>query len=62
MSATLLDRPIAENPPATIPAPSTLPERDDQPAARTCPVCGSGATFQTMDGRWGCTQCGATWA
>jgi hypothetical protein len=25
-------------------------------------VCGSGATYQTSDGRWGCTQCGSTWA
>ncbi|WBP87617.1 eL43 family ribosomal protein [Kitasatospora cathayae] len=42
--------------------PSTLLERADEPSARACPVCGSGATYQTMDGRWGCTACGSTWA
>lgn len=69
MSATLLlDRPNAhaqatsENLLPTPPATSTLLERDHEPSARTCPVCGSGATYQTMDGRWGCTSCGSTWA
>ncbi|MFJ9948104.1 hypothetical protein [Kitasatospora sp. NPDC091207] len=67
MSAILLDKPsteaqLAEKQPATTPAPSTLLKRVDEASARTCPVCGSGATYQTMDGRWGCTQCGATWA
>jgi len=39
-----------------------VPEQDHTPSARSCPVCGSGATYQTSDGRWGCTQCGSTWA
>ncbi|MGV9263455.1 transposase [Kitasatospora sp. NPDC003701] len=67
MSAIPLDKPRtgarpAEKHPATTPAASTLLERAREPDARTCPVCGSGATYQTMDGRWGCTSCGSTWA
>ncbi|WP_406204577.1 hypothetical protein OH807_29080 [Kitasatospora sp. NBC_01560] len=62
MSAILLDQPITEFQPVADPTPSTLLERADEPAARACPVCGSGATYQTMEGRWGCTSCGATWA
>lgn len=37
-------------------------EQDNAPACRSCPVCGSSSTYQTMDGRWGCLQCGSTWA
>jgi ribosomal protein S27AE len=37
-------------------------EHDHTPSARSCPMCGSSATYQTPDGRWGCTQCGSTWA
>lgn len=69
MSATLLlyrpnaqSQPITQTPPPASPTTSTLLERDHEPSARTCPVCGSGATYQTMDGRWGCTSCGSTWA
>ncbi|WP_031073533.1 hypothetical protein [Streptomyces sp. NRRL WC-3742] len=62
MITILLDKPVAETEPIAAPAPSTLLERADQPSARTCPVCGSGATYQTIDGRWGCTACGSTWA
>ncbi|MFF7989855.1 hypothetical protein ACFZDG_08720 [Kitasatospora xanthocidica] len=62
MSSVLLDKPVTETEPATTPTPSTLLERADEPSARACPVCGSGATYQTMDGRWGCTACGSTWA
>ncbi|MFJ4192350.1 hypothetical protein [Kitasatospora sp. NPDC089509] len=62
MSSVLLDKSDSETAPTTAPAPSTLLERADQPSARTCPVCGSGATYQTIDGRWGCTACGSTWA
>ncbi|MEV7941070.1 hypothetical protein AB0O82_33695 [Kitasatospora sp. NPDC088264] len=62
MSSVLLDKPVTETEPATAPTPSTLLERADEPSARACPVCGSSATHQTMDGRWGCTACGSTWA
>jgi ribosomal protein S27AE len=37
-------------------------QQDDDPACRACPVCGSSNTYQTMEGRWGCLQCGSTWA
>lgn len=49
---------------ATEPEPAILilPDEDDGPACRICPVCGSSSTYQTMDGRWGCTQCGSSWA
>ncbi|AUY52426.1 hypothetical protein [Streptomyces sp. CB01881] len=68
MSAILLDKPsteaqsVTEIQPIATPAPSTLPGWPGRPPARTCPVCGSGSTYQTMDGRWGCTSCGSTWA
>ncbi|WP_405007775.1 hypothetical protein OHV13_30240 [Kitasatospora purpeofusca] len=62
MSTVLLDKPVAEIRPTSAPVPSTLPERDREAGARACPVCGSGSTYQMMDGRWGCTQCGSTWS
>ncbi|MEV7600518.1 hypothetical protein AB0O91_24415 [Kitasatospora sp. NPDC089797] len=62
MSSSLLDEPVTEIEPTTAPTPSTLLSRSDEPSARACPVCGSGATYQTLEGRWGCTTCGATWA
>jgi ribosomal protein L37AE/L43A len=37
-------------------------DEDTEPRDGACPACGSSATYQTMDGRWGCTQCGSTWA
>ncbi|MFE5581182.1 hypothetical protein [Kitasatospora sp. NPDC056531] len=62
MSAILLSESIVETRSCDTLAPSTLLERDDEPSARACPVCGSSATYQTMNGRWGCTVCVATWA
>lgn len=62
MTTVLLDKPVTEIEPTTTSTPSTLLERVYEPSAHTCPVCGSGATYQTMDGRWGCTTCGSTWA
>ncbi|MFI6153563.1 hypothetical protein ACIBCA_12785 [Kitasatospora sp. NPDC051170] len=59
---TMIDKPVTATEPTATPAPSTLLERADEPSARACPVCGSGATYQTIDGRWGCTTCGSTWA
>jgi large subunit ribosomal protein L37Ae len=61
MSAALLDCPKVQNPAHDTPQPGNVPN-SNQPAAMACPMCGSGATYQTMDGRWGCTQCGSTWA
>ncbi|MFG2905237.1 hypothetical protein ACGF13_09265 [Kitasatospora sp. NPDC048286] len=62
MSAALLDRAEAPNLTHGDPQPGTVLDSDRIAAAMACPVCGSGATYQTMDGRWGCTQCGSTWA
>ncbi|MEE1788756.1 hypothetical protein PUR71_38525 [Streptomyces sp. SP17BM10] len=60
--ADVQDQPTGQNLPTAALEPSTLLGRDREPSARTCPVRGSGATYQTMDGRWGCTSCGSTWA
>lgn len=62
VSVIQLDPPATPNRPCTPNPPGTLPERDLGACARTCPVCGSSSTYQTMDGRWGCVQCGSTWA
>ncbi|MET8543549.1 transposase [Kitasatospora sp. NPDC004799] len=62
MSAALLDPATATTRARTSPSPGNLPDSDRDAAARVCPVCGSSATYQTMDGRWGCTSCGSTWA
>ncbi|MFF2118782.1 hypothetical protein [Kitasatospora sp. NPDC058184] len=51
-----------QNPAHHTSQPGSLPHSDQPAAAMACPMCGSGATYQTMDGRWGCTQCGSTWA
>jgi large subunit ribosomal protein L37Ae len=61
MSAALLERPETPNQPPTGPQPGTVLGSDLTAAAVSCPVCGSGSTYQTMDGRWGCTQCGSSW-
>jgi len=34
---------------------------DTEPRNMACPVCGSGSTYQTQSGRWGCVQCGSQW-
>ncbi|WP_030057943.1 MULTISPECIES: hypothetical protein [Streptomyces] len=62
MSATLLDQPAITIHHHTSPSPGSLRDSDRDAAAGVCPVCGSSATYQTMDGRWGCTSCGSTWA
>ncbi|MFE6056595.1 hypothetical protein ACFQ6N_38135 [Kitasatospora sp. NPDC056446] len=62
MIIILLDEPVPDMRPTDAPAPTTLPERGRETSGRACPVCGSSATYQTMDGRWGCTACGSTWA
>ncbi|MFE7590233.1 hypothetical protein ACFU6K_12585 [Kitasatospora sp. NPDC057512] len=62
MSEALPDHPEVQNPAHDTPQPGNLPNSDQPAAAMTCPMCGSGATYQTMDGWWGCTQCGSTWA
>ncbi|MEU3568433.1 hypothetical protein AB0E96_08395 [Kitasatospora sp. NPDC036755] len=61
MSAALLDRPTPITGQDT-PQPGTVLNGDQTVTAMACPVCGSGSTYQTMDGRWGCTQCGSSWA
>ncbi|MFE4974232.1 hypothetical protein ACFRAR_19245 [Kitasatospora sp. NPDC056651] len=62
MSAALIDCPGTPKPTHDTPQPGNVPNSDQPAAAMSCPMCGSGATYQTMDGRWGCTQCGSTWA
>ncbi|MER7705571.1 hypothetical protein ABTX81_22100 [Kitasatospora sp. NPDC097605] len=62
MSVVLLTRPSSPTHPTTAPKTGTLRDKEREASARTCPVCGSASTFQTMDGRWGCTQCGSTWS
>ncbi|SDT62620.1 Transposase zinc-ribbon domain-containing protein [Streptomyces sp. TLI_053] len=62
MSETLLDRPAISIPPHPGRLPGSLLERDSEAGARVCPVCGSSATYQTLEGRWGCTSCGSTWS
>ena len=60
MPATVLERPTCHPDHAQ---PGTMPEPDVlQPTAANCPVCGSSSTYQMMSGRWGCVQCGSTWA
>lgn len=61
MSA-LLDDTERLNASAPCRCPGIVPDDDIEARDGICPVCGSGNTYQTMDGRWGCTQCGSTWA
>ncbi|MFF2747473.1 hypothetical protein ACFVVA_18230 [Kitasatospora sp. NPDC058048] len=61
-AALLLDRPETPNPTHGARQPGNVPNSDRTTSAMACPICGSGATYQTMDGRWGCTVCGSTWA
>jgi ribosomal protein S27AE len=56
MAAILLE------PTTHVPAPATMPDEDTEIRDVSCPVCGSGSTYQTSDGRWGCVQCGSTWS
>lgn len=57
MAAILLE------PPTRTSVPATMPNQDDHEARDgMCPACGSSSTYQTMDGRWGCVSCGATWS
>ncbi|MBF9072057.1 eL43 family ribosomal protein [Streptacidiphilus fuscans] len=57
MAAILLEPPTVRH------APTTMPDKDDHEARdMSCPACGSSATYQVMSGRWGCTNCGATWS
>lgn len=57
MAAILLE------PPTAPPNPATMPNQDDHEAHdMSCPMCGSGSTYQTQDGRWGCVSCGSSWS
>lgn len=62
MSTSTLTRPETTNPDDADRQPGILPHEDTTPRSGACPVCGSGATYQIMSGRWGCTACGSTWA
>ena len=57
---------ITLEPPTTHPVridPGTMPEPGVlQPTDGNCPMCGSSSTYQTIDGRWGCVQCGSSWS
>jgi len=60
MSAMLND---TERPkPPTPCRPPGIVLDDTEARDMACPVCGSGSTYQTQDGRWGCTQCHSTWS
>lgn len=62
MSTIAPVRPETANPPDPETASGIVHEKDTEPRNMSCPMCGSGSTYQTMDGRWGCTQCGSSWA
>lgn len=56
MATILLD------PPTTDTVPATIPDQDHEARDGMCPACGSSSTYQTMEGKWGCCTCGATWS
>lgn len=56
MAAILLE------PPTHTDSPATMPNQDHEARDGMCPACGSSSTYQTMEGRWGCVSCGATWS
>lgn len=62
MNINLIDSRELAEPASPGPDGGIVAERDRSAQSRSCPMCGSGATYQTQDGRWGCTQCGSTWA
>lgn len=62
MHSSTLERPASTNTPNAGRKPDILPTEDTTPRGVCCPVCGSGNTYQTMDGRWGCVSCGSSWA
>lgn len=57
MATILLEPPTRTHAPATI----LDEEHDRELRDMSCPVCGSGMTYQLGGGRWGCTQCGSSW-
>jgi ribosomal protein L37AE/L43A len=61
MSTIAPERPESENPTGR-PEADGIVQQEHAPSAVTCPVCGSSSTYQTAEGRWGCVQCGSSWA
>ncbi|MFD9691505.1 hypothetical protein ACFWXO_37745 [Kitasatospora sp. NPDC059088] len=57
----LLDRQTVQTTHRTTPTHGSLPESGRGTEMTACPICGSGNTYQTMEGRWGCTACGSSW-
>lgn len=60
-AAQLLERPTTQTTHHAAPTPGNLPDNGQDTSMVSCPVCGSGSTYQTMNGRWGCTSCGSSW-
>lgn len=62
MHSSTLERSESANSTTSDRRPDILATEDTAPRCMACPVCGSGATYQTQGDRWGCTQCGSSWA